>query len=328
MLKRLVNEVHFTLTITTTGPVLVKSGHATLSGPDMAPVQTFRNGEWQVYLPGSSLKGVLRSHLEKVCRTLNPEAVCDPFDTPRLNEPMSQQAFCGTKFQRRKNNEDEITSAIAYRDSCLACRLFGSTEFIGRISINDAYLSAWSGHNPTETRDGVGIDRLTGGAAHGAKFDLETVSSGVSFQTEIYLRNFEVWQLGMLMVAVQDMEDGLIRIGSGRSRGLGSVRGQVDKIAISYLGLTNGKPDHEVWGMGKFMGDTERAEYGVREDDLLTLPHPPKESYTGIRLRASFSGNALEDLKAKAIQFFASHVQTYQMPETMKPEHPNLRLRR
>ena len=77
----------------------------------------------------------------------------------------------------------------------------------------------------TEQRDGIGIDRFTGGAASGAKFDLEVVSSGVKFETRIHMRNFEVWQLGMLMLIVQDLGDSLIRIGSGRSRGLGNVEG-------------------------------------------------------------------------------------------------------
>ena len=56
MLKRLYNEARFMLTITTTGPVLVRSGHATLSGPDMTPVLTYRNNDWQVYLPEARSK--------------------------------------------------------------------------------------------------------------------------------------------------------------------------------------------------------------------------------------------------------------------------------
>ncbi len=40
MLKKLVNEAFCTLQITTTGPLLVKSGHASISGPDMTPVLT------------------------------------------------------------------------------------------------------------------------------------------------------------------------------------------------------------------------------------------------------------------------------------------------
>ena len=38
MLKQLKNEAFCTLRITTTGPLLIKSGYASVSGPDMTPV--------------------------------------------------------------------------------------------------------------------------------------------------------------------------------------------------------------------------------------------------------------------------------------------------
>lgn len=307
MLKRLVNEAHFTLTITTTGPILVRSGHVTLTGPDMTPVLTYRDGDWQVYLPGSSLKGVLRSHIEKVGRTLQPrpDVICNPF-----HKHPKADAFCGDKFQHRKDSED-INSEVAYRDSCPICRLFGSTEFIGRVSINDAYLVNGARARPTETRDGVGIDRLTGGAAHGAKFELEVVSSDVSFQTDVYLRNFETWQLGMLLIAAQDMADGLVRIGSGRSRGLGSVRGSVDEVIVSYLAPVNGKPPAEVWGLGKFQTPEERQAYRTWDDDVLTLAHAPQENRKGLRQQAVFSGDSLVDLKEQAPAAFVARLQNW-----------------
>ncbi len=80
-----------------------------------------------------------------------------------------------------------------------------------------------------EHRDGIAIDRLTGGTGGGAKFDLEVVTEGTTFTTDIHLRNFEIWQLGMLFVIIQDMEDELIRIGSGRSRGLGKVKASINE---------------------------------------------------------------------------------------------------
>ena len=76
MLKKIVNEAFCTLRITTTGPLLVKSGHASVSGPDMTPVLTFRNGKQEVFIPGSSLKGVFRSHIEKIVCSLKPRVVC------------------------------------------------------------------------------------------------------------------------------------------------------------------------------------------------------------------------------------------------------------
>jgi CRISPR-associated RAMP protein (TIGR02581 family) len=315
MLKRLVNEVHFTVTITTKGPVLVQSGHATLSGPDMAPVLTRRGDHWQVYLPGSSLKGVIRSHLEKVGRTLRPESavVCNPFhDLPQ------EDASCGRRFQARKDDDQTVDSQVAYRDACPICRLFGSTEFIGRVSINDAYLSEWNGFNPVESRDGVGIDRLTGGASHEALFELEAVSPGVSFESDVHLRNFEAWQLGMLLLVAQDMEDGLIRIGSGTSRGLGSVEGHVAFVDVSHLGALSDKPANEIWGLGKFHSPAENEAYGTRPDDVLALDTAPSETRRGIRMQARFEGDSMADLRQKAVAAFIERLQSWQVPDEMR----------
>jgi CRISPR-associated RAMP protein (TIGR02581 family) len=318
MLKRLVNEARFTLTITTTGPVLVMSGHATQSGPDMTPVLTHRDGKRQVYLPGSSLKGVIRSHLEKIGRTLRPgeDIVCNPF-----HEPPESDASCGRRFQERKDRDEEISSDVAYRDSCPICRLFGSTEFIGRVSINDAYLQGDYMDNPTESRDGVGIDRLTGGSYGGALFELEVVSSDVTFETDVHLRNFETWQLGMLLVAVQDLEDGLIRVGSGTSRGLGSVTGGVNEVSINYLGLMNGKPAAEVWGLGKLQSEGERKAYRTWPDDVLTVNPSPTEERRGIRLHTTFRDESLDALRQQALDAFVERLQGWEVPEAMTLEH-------
>lgn len=325
MLKRLVNECRFTLAIHTEGPVLVKSGHATVSGSDMTPVRTYRNGKTEVYLPGSSLKGVFRSHIEKIIRTLRDGVVCNPFvkvedkrdiQGNQLVCPDYVEVSCGDKFEVRQKKED-LTNKQVYGDSCPACRLFGSTSFIGRVAISDAYLVEGGGER-IEQRDGVGIDRFTGGAANRAKFDLEVVSSGVTFETNIYLRNFEVWQLGMLMLIVQDLEDGLIRIGSGRSRGLGNVKGEISEVSVNYIGIVNGKPAKEVWGMGKLLGDNS---YGTDAKDQVTISTGPTEETRGIRKITTFKDDSLTSFKKAAVESFVDKIQSWEMPETMQFEH-------
>ncbi len=338
MLKRLVNECRFNLVIHTEGPVLVKSGHPTVSGPDMTPVRTYRNGKTEVYLPGSSLKGVFRSHIEKVIRTLNDGVVCNPFvkiedrakqQGNQLVCPDYAEVFCGDKFEVRKKGQlrvggvqwqrskEDVSNEEVYRDSCPACRLFGSTSFIGRVAISDAYLAKGS-QEKTEQRDGVGIDRFTGGAANRAKFDLEVVSSGVAFETNIYMRNFEVWQLGMLMLIVQDLGDGLIYIGSGKSRGLGNVKGEISEMSVNYIGAVNGKPAKEVWGLGKLLGNNS---YGTDANDQATIQNPPTEETYGIRKITTFSSDSLNDLKQTAIGSFVGKIQSWSIPEAMKFEH-------
>ena len=324
MLRKLMNETFCTLRITTTGPLLIKSGHASVSGPDMTPVLTWRDGKQEVFLPGSSLKGVFRSHLEKIVCSLKPRVVCYPFEGNEEKQADLEQRrrdyrdSCGGMFNQIARNEDnrrwlEERSDLVYAASCPACRLFGSTGFIGRVAISDAYLVS---NEIKELRDGIGIDRLTGGASHGAKFELEVVSSGVAFETDIHLRNYEVWQLGMLFAVLQDMEDELIRVGSGRSRGLGKVKAEIsDKsttgrpsgFVVSTLRDTE-EPPEQLWGLGRWLNDDS---YGTQRGDFLTLQHPIEKTPRGIRAMRAFASDDLTNLRDAAITEFVNRMQAW-----------------
>jgi CRISPR-associated RAMP protein (TIGR02581 family) len=331
MLKKLVNEAFFTLSITATGPILIKSGRATISGPDMTPVLTFRNGQQEVFLPGSSLKGVFRSHSEKVICSLKQRVVCYPFSGSEDKEVdlterrRDYRDSCGAVFNQLSREDKkwrdklEEETDYVYANSCPACRLFGSTGFIGRVSISDAYLASTS-KAITEQRDGVGIDRLTGGASHGAKFELEVVSTGAVFETDIHLRNFEIWQLGMLFVVLQDLADELIRIGSGRSRGLGKVTAQISDqgrngrpggfVTSSMRG--NNEPSNALWGLGRWLNN---GSYGTHQDDLLKNVASSERNERGIRSMRVFTGEALQTLQDAAIADFITRMQSWQEPK-------------
>src|SRR5437762_2973588 len=133
MLKALVNEARLRLDITTQGPLLIKTGYATVIGADMAPVLTYRhNGQQEIYLPGSSLKGLFRSHSEKVINSIQPRVACNPLLRP--NDPGDRRLyrdFCGSHF-----NDKDLPHLI-YTGSCPTCRLFGSTQFAGRLAVQD-----------------------------------------------------------------------------------------------------------------------------------------------------------------------------------------------
>src|SRR5579875_1309652 len=317
MLKKILNEAHFTLRITTTGPLLIKSGRATISGPDMTPVLTFRNGRQEIFLPGSSLKGVFRSHIEKVICSLKPRVACYPFSGPEDKEAdielrrRDYRDSCSAMFTGAGHSND--TTEKVYELSCPVCRLFGSTGFIGRMAISDAYLV---GEEVKEQRDGVGIDRLTGGASHGGKFELEVVSTGVSFQTDIHLRNFEIWQLGMLFVVLQDLEDELIRIGSGRSRGLGKVTATISEQStggrpggfVTSALRGSSEPADQLWGLGRWLND---ESYGTWRDDYLDGVHSSANSVRGIRSLRAFGGSEFEALREAAIAQFVRRIQSW-----------------
>lgn len=298
MLKQLVNECLIDLHIIPEGPILIKSGIDTIAGPDMAFVRVWRNGTQEVYLPGSSLKGVLRSHAERIARTLNPNGACDPF------AKQGSETSCGMCFEQRKKNEDDKdidpkenadkTNKAVYRDSCPICRLFGSTWYASRLATADAYAV---GTPPQpQPRDGVGIDRFTGGAAQGVKFDLEVVTEG-RFATTLHARNFELWQLGLLGFLLQDLKDGLLRIGAARSRGLGKVRAEVKGVKLYYLGKRVSAPEggqFPVCGVGELAGREIADQYGMKPPHrvMAELPAGVAPVSNGLRTTYTFSGDS------------------------------------
>lgn len=314
MLKQLVNECLIELAIRPTGPVLVKSGLETVSGPNMAFVRTWRNGDPQVYLPGSSIKGVLRSHAERITRTFDETKACDPFskDGPTM--------FCGERFQQRKKRfEEQVENQEVYASSCPICRLFGSTWYGGRLATADAYAE---GTPPRpEQRDGVGIDRFTGGAAHGAKFELEVITSG-TFTTSLHIRNFELWQLGLVGFLLQDLKDGLIRVGMGKSRGLGAVSGEVRSVRVDFLGpqapeLADGQLTLK--GMGEMVPEDMARDYDMTRPDVVSVPFD-RELRSGlgrIRTTAIFPGESFPWVEVAPR--WVDYVEAYATRPEMRP---------
>lgn len=256
MLKTILNECLIDFSIVGVGPLLIKSGMERVKDPDMFPIKTFRNGEEEVFIPGSSLKGVIRSHCERITRTLGDDkypACCNPFE-----KDSKPDIACSNKKQK---GTKKLSGVEAYRQSCLVCKLFGSTENASRLIVRDAYLKDGS-KAKLETRTGVGIDRFTGGAASGALFSLEVVVNA-EFDAHLYIRNFELWQLGLLAYVLKDIEDGIIAIGYGKSRGFGKVIGKMDRIEIRYLGRNKPSPPN-IWGIRRMMDENQ---YGFYEEE-------------------------------------------------------------
>ncbi len=252
MHKKLLNEATFHLTISAEGPLLVKSGTEGWDPtiPDMQFIRTRHAALGEtVFIPGSSVKGAIRSYSEKIARTLNVEC-CDPFDEKhscsKLGEPLA------------KDND----SQAIYRSSCAACKLYGSTNLAGRASFADAYPTKKVTEHLTK-RTAVAIDRVLGSVAVGP-FDFEALMRG-DFSAQIRLRNFELWQLGLLGLAVRDLCLGRVRIGYGKSRGFGSVAAKLDKLelrSIAHDGLVKQDGRLSVKGIGALLSETD-GNYGL-----------------------------------------------------------------
>ncbi|MBI3684328.1 MAG: hypothetical protein HY235_28475, partial [Acidobacteria bacterium] len=100
------------------------------------------------YVPGSSLRGVLRSTAERLLETLWPGQQCVNFEalSTCASDSESEQV-------ERSLAENEAVSF------CDVCKFFGSTNLAARFKVSDAVLVG-GGRDPVR-RDGVGIDRDT-----------------------------------------------------------------------------------------------------------------------------------------------------------------------
>ncbi len=309
MLKQLMNHARFQLRITPLDPLLIKTGQATVAGTDMSFVRTFRHGDSQPFLPGSSLKGVVRSYCEKICRTLRPDPipVCLPYMEERTAQTPEeqQQISCGHYME-------DLESWRAYALSCPACRLFGSLKFTGRCSIADAYLDGKE--YLEEVRDGVAIDRVTGGVAGGAKYDLKVLVRG-KFTTTIDVRNFERWQLGLLGLVLADMEEGLVRLGMGKSRGLGRIQVTLQSLEVAYYG----RPVKHLVGLAALCSDKDRHNYSLASETGGKGPDLSEPKRQGLRHVYTITETWKEHLEP-AIQDLVDYVAQVPWPRRLHEE--------
>jgi len=272
MHKTRYNALRLKLRLSPRGPLLIKAGgiSADPSLPDMQFVRTFHPEKGEVlYLPGSSLKGVVRGFVEKVLRTVNEEnswrRACPTFP----NEPES----CARKW----GNEE--SSARIYANSCGACRTFGHTRLKGRAAFTDFMPIS---EIKTEIRYGVAISRLSHAVGAGP-FEMEIAVAG-TFEGQVVLENFELWQVGLLALAFESMNMGLVKVGFGKNRGFGEVQVEVaeailDEVAVNFAVST--------WrGLGAFVDARERGRYQLYEPyQIDDLPAPERSETVGFYTR-------------------------------------------
>ncbi|MFH1114073.1 MAG: CRISPR-associated RAMP protein Csx7 [Pseudomonadota bacterium] len=188
-------------------------------------------------LPGSTLKGCFRATAERLAGWLG-------FSACMLDAGLSGQKCVGDmdyfrsvkdQFQGIKGERHKIDWLRAH--TCDVCRLFGSPLQASRIFFGDGRLGAW--HGTYQVRDGVVIDRDSGTARHGLKYDYEVVSPDTGFEVVIEMDNPEATEYALVAAVIAEWSSGF-RLGGFTSRGLGRV--VMTGIKSEYVDY--GNPDH------------------------------------------------------------------------------------
>jgi len=207
---RLVNET----------PIRVGAGREPpLGSPlDITPLRIiFADGTNRPFIPGSSLKGVLRSTVEALAKAKG-EVVHDPWDFEAAEAEAKEGKFC------------------------VICGIFGNQKLASHVRVYDAYPL---GDPVFFTKTGVAIDRDFRGVKPGAMYVEQQVAPNTqwSFRMDIY--NIQVFpepgdkRGEYLREVLRMLREGLIQVGSRRSVGFGLIR-LVEAKWVSF-GIANGK---------------------------------------------------------------------------------------
>jgi len=162
----------------------------------------FADGTHKPFIPGSSLKGVLRSLVEAIAKAQG-EPIHNPWDIPKVEE------------EARKGN------------FCVICGLFGSTRLASHVRVYDAYPTEEA---PTFTKTGIGLNRDFRGVQPHILYTEEFVAPGVRWRFRMDIINVRVFpepqdKRGNLLRQVIDLlSNGLVQVGARKTVGYGLVR--------------------------------------------------------------------------------------------------------
>jgi CRISPR-associated RAMP protein (TIGR02581 family) len=208
-------------------------GHSALT-PWEVDLPVLKNNNGFPIIPGSSLKGVLRTEMERLLKGAGIETCTVP-------------EVCKSKRGGRVIRDEQ--------PECPVCMLFGGGALAASVRIKDATANS----KKTLIRDGVAIERTTRKAKSGAKYDLEVVPVGTEFYGDVVIENPSINEhrnakLGAVLSLIDFFNNCAGAIGGAVSRGFGQIQINIDTIRI----LTP-----EDYLAGDYEGDNH--PYGSRE---------------------------------------------------------------
>lgn len=207
-------------------PLSIGAGKSALRGGVDNPVVRI---DEMPYIPGSSLKGVLRSEAERYVKSSLPsEFMCNILDP-----------------------NDERTGELARKQTlkesyepCVVCRIFGGPTLASHLIIYNALP-----YPPfrTETKTSVSISRVTGAQYPGRLFDIEYIVPFTKFKFKMHVDNIDLRGKSIEAKIVSHLLDvlakGQVWLGGRKSVGMGNVK--LTDIKVSKIEFKEGQAVEE-----------------------------------------------------------------------------------
>jgi len=184
-------------------PLRVGTGKGPLLGTtvDNTFLRIRRDGEEIPYIPGSTIKGVLRNYFEQLARLKYPE-LHDPWDRDEIEKEAKEGRFC------------------------VVCGTFGSTKIASHIRVFDAYPTS---KVTTNIKTCVGIDREFQAARPAILYTEEFIEPGYEWSFKMDIINIQFPEGGderslLLTETIRALKLGLISFGARKSVGFGQIQ--------------------------------------------------------------------------------------------------------
>ncbi len=207
----------------------VGAGGSESAQPAASDLPVLVGADDRPFIPGSSLRGVVRSQVERIVRTMEPRSNQEGFLGRGACNPVVGDEWCITSDDMKEIHQkaadkgmesDKWLGEQVWAHSCRVCRTFGSSWFASRVRIADLHLV-----NPDESliqrRDGIAIHREKETVQH--KFDFETLPRGTTFQLRVTADNLSAAERGLLWLGLRELKEGHVLLGGFKGRGLGQV---------------------------------------------------------------------------------------------------------
>ena len=237
------------------------------------------------YLPGSTLKGIFRSNVEKLLGALSSNVEeSTKSDEPKMlwgcgleNGLYQKEKKCigggikdTTYKEANKTYQDSNGKDLSFmKDKCCnVCQLFGSPLNAARIYIDDSYLQN-KDEFALSQRNGVGIHRDSGASVDQVKYDYDVANPNLIYKILIEAEQVTQEDMEILSLGLSDWQHAGIRIGGKTSRGLGHA--EVKNIDIFTLDMKN-KDQRKAYLLEGRMTKQENVEkfFDTYLDELLS----------------------------------------------------------